>query len=86
MSQQEVLEAGRTMLVITLQLCLPLLLFGLVAGVLVSLFQTVTQIQEYTLTFVPKLFAVVLALALFGPWMLTSLVRFMNYAFNHFPR
>lgn len=86
MSSQEVLEAGRTMLVVTLQLSLPLLLFGLVAGVLVSIFQTVTQIQEYTLTFVPKLLAVVAALTLFGPWMLTSLVHFMHYAFDHMPR
>jgi len=86
MSSQEVLEAGRTMLVVTLQLSLPLLLFGLVAGVLVSIFQTVTQIQEYTLTFVPKLLAVVAALALFGPWMLASLVHFMHYAFDHMPR
>lgn len=68
-----------------LQLSLPILLFGLVAGVLVSIFQAVTQIQEFTLTFIPKLLAVILALVLFGPWMLTTLVNFIVTMFQHMP-
>jgi flagellar biosynthetic protein FliQ len=70
---------------ITLQLSLPILLFGLVAGVLVSIFQAVTQIQEFTLTFIPKLLAVLLALAIFGPWMLATMVNFFVTMFNHMP-
>lgn len=83
MTQDHVLEIGRNMLLVSLKLALPVLLFGLVAGVLVSIFQAVTQIQEFTLTFVPKLLAVVAALALFGPWMLTTMVHFFSYTFSH---
>ncbi len=85
MTDQYVLDAGRQMLIIALKLSLPVLLFGLVAGVLVSLFQAVTQIQEFTLTFVPKLLAVVLALALFGSWMLSSLVTYFHQTLTHMP-
>ena len=83
MTQKDVLEIGRNGLIVALQLALPVLLFGLVAGVLVSLFQAVTQIQEFTLTFVPKLLAVILALALFGSWMLSTMVHFFTYTFSH---
>lgn len=85
MTQGDVMEVGRHALLVALKLALPVLLFGLIAGVLVSIFQAVTQIQEFTLTFVPKLLAVVLALALFGPWMLTTMTSFMTYVFNHMP-
>jgi flagellar biosynthetic protein FliQ len=85
MTDRDVLEAGRSVLMVALKLSLPVLLFGLVAGVLVSVFQAVTQIQEFTLTFVPKLLAVVTALAIFGPWMLATLVHFMQNTFNHMP-
>ncbi len=73
------------MLIVALKLALPVLLFGLVAGVMVSIFQTVTQIQEFTLTFVPKLLAVVTALAIFGPWMMSTMVHFLQYTYNHMP-
>jgi flagellar biosynthetic protein FliQ len=85
MTQRDVLEAGRHTLMIALQLSLPVLLFALVAGVLVSIFQAVTQIQEFTLTFVPKLLAVILAIALFGSWMLSTMVRFFTDIYNHMP-
>ncbi len=83
MGESDVLNIGRHCLIVTLQLALPILLFGLVAGVLVSIFQAVTSIQEFTLTFVPKLLAVILALALFGPWMLSTMVNFTVNTFNH---
>ena len=54
MTQKDVLDIGRQTLIIALQLSLPVLLAGLVAGVLVSIFQAVTQIQEFTLTLVPQ--------------------------------
>lgn len=67
----------------TLQIALPILMAGLVAGVLVSIFQAVTQIQEFTLTFVPKLIAVIGALVVFGPWMLGALMDFFVRMFTH---
>jgi flagellar biosynthetic protein FliQ len=85
MTDRDILEAGRMMLIVALKLALPVLLFGLVAGVMVSIFQTVTQIQEFTLTFVPKLLAVVTALAIFGPWMMSTMVHFLQYTYNHMP-
>lgn len=85
MTEREVLDIGRQCMVVTLQLALPVLLFGLIAGILVSVFQAVTQIQEFTLTFIPKMLAVLLALILFGPWMLSTMVNFMVNVFNRMP-
>jgi flagellar biosynthetic protein FliQ len=85
LTEKDVLEVGRSALMTALQLALPVLLCGLVVGVIISIFQAVTQIQEFTLTFVPKMLAVVLALAIFGPWMLSTMVHFFTYTFNHMP-
>jgi len=63
----------------------PPLLMGLTVGVLVSLFQTITSIQEQTLAFVPKILAVFLALVFFGPWMLNNLQGFFLEIFNTIP-
>lgn len=54
----------------------PLLIITMIVGVLVSIFQVVTQIQEVSLSFIPKILTVVLVLALFGPWMLKKLVNY----------
>ena len=62
----------------------PLLLVSLVVGLIVSIFQTVTSIQEQTLTFVPKIICVFLALILFGNWMMNSMVEFMNVLWSDF--
>lgn len=86
MTEGQVIEVGRQSLWVLVQVALPVLVFGMVAGVLVSLFQAVTQIQEVTLTFVPKIIAVVVALLLFGPWMLATLVAFMVQLFSFVPR
>lgn len=59
-----------------LKISAPMLLLGLVVGLIISIFQATTQIQEQTLAFVPKIIAVLLALLLFGPWILTTLVDF----------
>jgi flagellar biosynthetic protein FliQ len=85
MTERDVIQIAHSCIVVALQLALPVLLFGLVAGVLVSLFQAVTQIQEFTLTFVPKLLAVVLALVLLGPWMLSTAVQFIITTYTHMP-
>lgn len=59
----------------------PMLLSGLLVGLLVSIFQATTQIQEQTLAFIPKIVAVLLALVIFGPWMISHLV---DYTMNIF--
>lgn len=69
----------------TLMLALPMLGLGMVVGLIVAVFQSVTQIQEMTLTFVPKIVAVMLGLLLFGPWMLTKLLNFTEGIFRDFP-
>jgi len=61
---------------IVLQVSAPMLILGLVVGLIVSIFQATTQIQEQTLAFVPKIVAVLLALLIFGPWILSKLIDF----------
>jgi flagellar biosynthetic protein FliQ len=73
-----VLDLARNALTITLELALPILLFSLVTGLVVSIFQAITQINEMTLAFVPKILAVFVAGVLFGPWMLNRLVSYMS--------
>lgn len=85
MTVDGVIEIARSATILTLQLALPLLMFGLVTGVVVSIVQAVTSIQEMTLTFVPKILAVILALTIFGPWMLQSLVNFSSKLFIDLP-
>ncbi|WP_025691005.1 flagellar biosynthesis protein FliQ [Paenibacillus zanthoxyli] len=61
---------------LVLEVSAPMLILGLVVGLIISIFQATTQIQEQTLAFVPKIVAVLLALLLFGPWIITKLVDF----------
>ncbi|MBF0450855.1 MAG: flagellar biosynthesis protein FliQ [Candidatus Magnetomorum sp.] len=63
----------------------PMLGLGLIVGIMVSIFQAATQIQEMTLTFVPKILAVFLGLMLFAPWMLEKLVSFTHYCISQIP-
>jgi flagellar biosynthetic protein FliQ len=76
MSTNEAIILFQKALWMAVLLAAPMLLFGLVAGLIVSIFQAVTQIQEMTLTFIPKILAVVLSLFLFLPWMLNQMVRY----------
>ncbi len=66
-----------------LKVSAPMLIIGLVVGLIVSIFQATTQIQEQTLAFVPKIVAVLLALLMFGPWILTTLVDFTYGILNN---
>ena len=66
-------------------LAAPCLLFGLTAGVLISMFQAATQINEMTLVFIPKMLCVGLALLIFFPWMLETIVEFTVKIFTSFP-
>ncbi len=76
MNQNEVLEIGRQAIQTAVYISLPILGLTLLAGLAVAIFQAVTQVQEMTLTYVPKILAVILAFALFGSWMMTSIVGF----------
>ena len=76
MTQSQIIEIGTRAMWVTLELALPVLGVSLVVGLLVSIFQAVTQLQEPTLTFIPKVLAVVLVIVLAGPWMLNTLLGF----------
>ena len=78
MTQDIVLDLMTDGLMTIMLVSAPPLIMGLVVGILVSIFQTVTSIQEPTLAFVPKIVAVLLALILFGPFMLSTLTDYMN--------
>ncbi|MHB8770886.1 MAG: flagellar biosynthesis protein FliQ [Syntrophales bacterium] len=70
---------------VTLLISAPALLVGLVIGVMVSLFQAVTQIQEMTLVFVPKIVGVMITVVIFLPWMINLLVSFTHNLFANIP-
>lgn len=85
MTPQSVLTFGREALTLLLMVSLPVLLTVLVVGLVVSLFQAVTQINENTLSFVPKLVAAVLVFAVAGPWMLSTVVDFIRRTIENIP-
>lgn len=76
MTDQMVVEIGRNALTVTLLVAGPILGLALIVGLAVSILQAVTQINEATLTFVPKILAVFLVMAVFGPWMITMMVKY----------
>jgi flagellar biosynthesis protein FliQ len=76
MTEGYLLTLANQTLFVVLQLAGPLLGFSLIVGVMVSIFQAVTQIQDMTLSFVPKILSVVLAFLIFGPWMLRVIISF----------
>lgn len=76
MTDSGVLELAQRAVAIAMMISAPALVFGLLVGLIVSIFQAATQIQEMTLTFVPKIVAVGAAMVIFGPWMLRSMVNF----------
>ena len=85
MTESMVLQLGRDAAVMTLMLAGPLLGISLVVGVLISVFQTLTQINEMTLTYVPKIFAIGAVLALLGSWMLTQMVHYLASILQNLP-
>lgn len=78
MEPQAVLTLGQNALMLILTVAAPILATVLGVGLLVSLFQAITQIHEATLSFVPKLIAAIAVFAIAGPWMMTSLVEFIR--------
>ena len=75
----------RTAILQLLLMSAPVLLMGMLVGLIVSIFQATTSIQEQTLTFVPKIGAILAALLFFGPWMITTLRQFTINLFNQIP-
>jgi flagellar biosynthetic protein FliQ len=85
MTPETVLTIGRHALEMTLLLSAPLLLAALAVGLVVGVFQAATQINEMTLSFIPKLLGVAVALALAGPWMLKVLVAYTRELITSIP-
>lgn len=85
MTPESVMTLGRHAMEITLMVSAPMLLVALAIGLLVSIFQAATQINEMTLSFIPKLIGVFLALVIAGPWMLTLMLDYMRHMFSSIP-
>jgi flagellar biosynthetic protein FliQ len=85
MTEDFIIGFARQALEIMLIVSLPTLLVSLVVGVIISIFQSVTQIQEMTITFVPKIVVTFLSLLLFGPWMIEKLVGFTREILQNIP-
>ena len=85
MTPETVLTIGQQAIEITLMLSAPLLLSALVIGLVVSIFQAATQINEMTLSFIPKLLGTFLVLIFAGPWMVTTMVDYIQRLFGNIP-
>ena len=85
MTPTAVIELGRQAIEVTLMVSAPLFIAALATGLLISIFQAATQINEMTLSFVPKLVAIFVTLVLAGPWMITVLTDFMRRLFESIP-
>jgi flagellar biosynthetic protein FliQ len=85
MTPETVMALAHQAMQVTLLLAAPLLLVALVSGLLVSLFQAATQINEMTLSFIPKLIAVFITLVIAGPWMLNLMVDYMRQLLTGIP-
>ena len=84
MTVDAVVEIANNALYVIIKVSLPVLLVSLVVGLIISIFQTVTSIQEQTLTFVPKIICVFVALIILGNWMMTTLVEFATQLWSDF--
>ena len=84
MTEGQVLDIARQALYTIILCSAPLLIISLVVGLFVRIFQTVTSIQEQTLTFVPKIICVFLGMMIFGSWILTNLTEFINTLWSDF--
>lgn len=85
MTSQYVIALGKEAIMLTLMVSAPMLILGLVVGLAIAIFQAVTQIHEMTLTFVPKIVAVGLALLICFPWIINMLVGFTTRLFTSIP-
>ena len=86
MTPDLVMQIARDAIEITLYLALPILGVGLVVGLLISVFQATTQIQEATLTFVPKLVVVLVSLLFLSPWMMRKMISYTEQVIVNLPQ
>ena len=86
MSEVEVMHIAQQAILITFKLCAPILMVSLVIGVVISLFQAVTSVQEMTLSFVPKLAGIAVVIVFSGGWMMQQLTTYSTQLFNSIPR
>lgn len=86
MTPESVMTLGYEAMKLSLMLAAPLLLVALVTGLIISLFQAATQINEMTLSFIPKLLAVFATLVIAGPWMLDTVLDYMRNLFSTIPQ
>ena len=84
MTVEAVTEIAINALFLIIEVSLPVLLVSLIVGLIISIFQTVTSIQEQTLTFVPKIICVFLGLMIFGHWMISTMVEFTTQLWSSF--
>ena len=85
MTPESVMTMGRQAMEITLMVAAPMLLVALTIGLVVSIFQAATQINEQTLSFIPKLVGIFVALVVAGPWMLSVMLDYMRQVFSGIP-
>lgn len=83
MSEAFALEIGKQAIMAAVKIAAPVLIVSMLVGLLIGIFQAATQIQEQTLTFVPKIIAIIFVMLLLGPWMLKSLVQFIQSMINN---
>jgi flagellar biosynthetic protein FliQ len=86
MTPEKVMDIGRQAIEMTLLLSAPMLLAALVIGLIVSIFQAATQINEQTLSFIPKLVGMFIVLIVAGPWMLQTIVDYIRRLFESIPQ
>ncbi|MGC9196522.1 MAG: flagellar biosynthesis protein FliQ [Syntrophobacteraceae bacterium] len=86
MSYEFIITLGKHAIQTMLMVCIPVLGFSMVVGIIISVFQSVTQIQEMTITFVPKIVVTFLAMLIFGSWMLSKLTSFLHQVIISIPR
>ena len=84
MDAGQVVTIARQTIWVIVKTSVPLLLVSMIVGLIISLFQTLTSIQEQTLTFVPKLLAIMIALMIMGNWLLNEIVSFMQMLWSSF--
>lgn len=84
MTEADVIEISSQMIWVIIKCAAPLLLVSLVVGLVISIFQTVTSIQEQTLTFVPKLLAIFITMLLTGNWIMNNCVEFLQFLCENF--
>lgn len=84
MTEQDIITIARQTIWIIVQTSMPVLVISMIVGLVISLIQTITSIQEQTLTFVPKLIAILIGIMVMGTWILNEIVAFMNTLWGSF--